>query len=122
MENKYLIATAFINGQNEEFYRNGSQEGFCLPKTYSEREITYLQSEIKKFRGRIKNSFNRAGRIYSDDYSFLKNEIPEVLVRVLENELSMKIYFYGQGTDYIFFSNENDYKEIINRFNEHFKL
>ena len=122
MENKYLIATAIIDGKNEEFYRQGKQEGFYLAKTYSEKEIKYLQLQIQKFRVRIKNSFIRVGHIYSDDYIFFKNEIPELIVRVLENEYNMKTHFYGQGTEFIYFSNESNYNKIVNAFNEHFKF
>ncbi|AHF11227.1 MULTISPECIES: hypothetical protein [Dehalobacter] len=122
MDDQYLIATAIIDGENEEFFRKGKKEDFYLPKTYSEREIKHLQLEIQQFKTRIKNSFIRAGRIYSDDYSFLKNQIPEVLARLLEIELNMKINFYGQGAEFIYFSNESNYNKIISAYNEHFNF
>lgn len=118
---KYLIATAIIDGKQEDFYREGKREGFYLHRTYSESEISGLQSEIQKFRSRISNSFKRVGYVYSDAYTFFSNQIPEVLIRVLEKELNIKMSACGQGSDFIIFSSDIiDYSKARNRYNEHF--
>lgn len=120
-EDKYIIATAIIDGRQEDFYRKGEKEGFYLSRTYSECEIRGLQSDIHKFRSRISNSFKRVGYIYSDAYTFFSNQIPEVLIRLLEKELNINISACGQGSDFIIFSSDViDFSKARNCYNEHF--
>lgn len=120
-DNKYLIATAEIDGKIEEFYRDGKKEGFYIHKNYTSKDIIFLQSSIQDNLHIIKFKFSRVGYFYSDDLGFCKLYLPEIICELLKKEFKMEINACGQGNNFIVYTDKINYIHARDRFNEHFK-
>lgn len=118
--NKYLIATADIDGEVKEFYRDGKKEGFYIHKHYTASDISMLQSSIQDNLHLIKIKFSWVGYFYSNEFSFCKIYFPDVICELLKKQFNIGIDACGQGGDFIVYTNKIEYDHARDRFNDHF--
>lgn len=120
MQDKYVIATADINNERKEFYREGKRDGFYLPKHYTSLDLKSLQSDINQNMHLIRHKFRRLEYFYSDAFNFCKFYLPEVICDILGKEMKIKMNTCGQGNDFIVYTDKRDYPYARDRYNEHF--
>lgn len=119
-DDKYLIATAEIDGEIQEFYRDGKKEGFYIHKHYTAWDVECLRTHIQDNMHLISSKFNRLGYFYSDISCFGKLYLPDLICELLKREFKIEVYAYGQEEKFIVYTNKINYNHARNRFNEHF--
>ncbi|MBZ9688383.1 hypothetical protein G9F72_018805 [Clostridium estertheticum] len=118
---KYLYATAPIDGEIKEFYRKGKKPEPFFYKIYDNREIKGLESSIQDSLHLIKLKLDRVGYFYSDDFSFCNLYLPDVICALLKIEFKTNVEARGQFDNFIIFTDKIDYLQAGRRFNEHFE-
>jgi len=119
--NKYVIATADIDGETKEFYRYKKNNDFYTPKHYTSHDIKSLRSSIEENNHLIRLKFNRVGYFFSDISVFCKLYYPEVICHILQEFYKYKnIDACGQGDDFIVYTDKIDHKHAVNMYNDHF--
>lgn len=90
---KYLVATAVINGVEEEFHRKGERPAYFREKHFPESIIGEIRAEINESRGFIERKLRVKKIINSLEYGFFvtRNIEPEVICRLFEIEFNVKL-------------------------------
>ncbi|WP_035290926.1 hypothetical protein [Clostridium sp. KNHs214] len=119
---RYLYATAEIDGKVKEFYREGKKPDIFFPSHYNAVQINCLRNSINNNMHLIRLSFERVGYLYSDKYDFFKLYLPEIICEILKIMFKTDIGACGQGDNFIVYINDKiKYSHAKDRYKQHFQ-
>lgn len=120
--NMMLYAIAEIDGETKEIYRKKepNEEPPYVPIVYDSIKIKELRNSIGKWEHLTISELNRIGLFYSDELSFLKLYLPEVVCEIIKKDYNINTGFIFENGDYIIFSEEYGRDRGLDRFNKHF--
>ncbi len=120
-EDKYILATADIDGEEITFYRNGKIEDFYTYKTYTKSDVSSLIKWIEANMHLIRHKFDLGGYFFSDDkLPFCQLYYPEIISEILKRKFNYNTNYGWEKSDFIIFTDKIDGYKAKQLFKKHF--